>query len=158
VTISKSPARAIADLTEGLILATVDIAVAPERVFHSISDPAELAAWWGSPETYQTEAWESDFRVGGTWIARGRGRDGKPYAVRGEFLVIDPPKRLVQSWSYDWDAAQSTTVAFELEPIEGGTRLMVRHSGFGAHRADCRSHGDGWQLVLEWLRDHVEAV
>jgi uncharacterized protein YndB with AHSA1/START domain len=158
VSVSRSPARAIADVTEGVILATVDIAAPIERVFRGISDPTELVTWWGSPDTYQTEAWDSDFRVGGKWEARGRGREGRPYAVRGEFLVIDPPHRLVQTWSYDWDAAQTTTVSYQLEAIEGGTRLTVRHSGFGAHHADCRSHGEGWQMVLGWLRAHVETA
>jgi uncharacterized protein YndB with AHSA1/START domain len=156
MSISKSPARAIADVTEGLILATVDIAAPVEKVFRCLTDPVELVAWWGSEDLYRAESCESDFRVGGLWTVRGRMRDGKPYAVRGEYLLIEPPSRLVQTWAYDWDAAQQTTVAYQLEAIEGGTRVIVRHSGFRDHASDCRSHSDGWQLVLTWLREYAE--
>jgi uncharacterized protein YndB with AHSA1/START domain len=156
MSVSRSPARAIADVTDGRILATVEIAASPERVFHCLTDPAELVAWWGSEDLYRAETCESDLRVGGTWTVRGRMRDGAPYTVRGEYLEIDPPRRLVQTWTYDWDAAQRTTVAYQLEPIDGGTRVTVHHTGFAGHPADCRDHSDGWELVLGWLRDYAE--
>lgn len=158
MTISRSPARSIADLDAGIILATVDIAAPPERVFHSLTDPEELAAWWGSPETYQTEYWNADFRVGGKWVAGGHGSDGTPYSVSGEYLEIDPPRRLVMTWAHDWErgAEYKTTVAFTLDVIEGGTRLTLRHSGFEGRQEQCRSHGEGWKMVLDWLRDYVE--
>jgi len=38
-----------------------------------------------------------------------------------------------------------------LEPTEGGTRLTLRHEGFGAREASCRDHGTGWPRVLGWL-------
>ena len=40
-------ARAIADLDSGLILATVEIAASPDRVFKALCSE-EVAAWWGS--------------------------------------------------------------------------------------------------------------
>jgi uncharacterized protein YndB with AHSA1/START domain len=158
MTISKAPARAIADLEDGVVLATVDIAASAERVFQCITDPKELVAWWGSPESYHAESWESDLRVGGRFVTRGRSKDGKPYSVTGEFLVIEPPRRLVHTWMYDWDAGagRHTTVAYSLEPIDGGTRVTVRHSGFAGVPGDCASHASGWEHVLGWLRGHVD--
>jgi uncharacterized protein YndB with AHSA1/START domain len=157
MTISKAAARAVADVSAGVILATVDIAAPPERVFHALTDPTELPRWWGSPETYQVESCTFDLRVGGKWESRGHGADGKPFAVRGEYLEIDPPRRLVQTWSYDWDGGGApTTVAYSLDAIDGGTRVTVRHSGFGERHDACRSHGDGWQTVLSWFKAYVE--
>jgi uncharacterized protein YndB with AHSA1/START domain len=157
MSIARSPARAVADLTEGIVLASVEIAAAPERVFRALTDPNEVVAWWGSAETYRTEEWSADLRVGGRWQARGRGADGRPYSVGGEFLEVDPPRKLVQTWNYDWDGGHSTVLAYRLEPIDGGTRVTVRHSGFGDQRASCRSHGEGWEMVLGWLSAYVTA-
>src|SRR5258708_4396373 len=98
--------RAIADPTRraildrlragaGAILASVEIAAPTERVFRAITDPRELKEWWGSPETYHADRWEADLRVGGAWRVEGHGAQGKPYSVYGEYLVIEPPRRLV---------------------------------------------------------------
>ena len=155
MSISKSPARAVADLSAGSVVATVEIAAPPERVFAALTDPGQVVEWWGSDDTYRTEHWSADVRVGGRWLGRGRGRDGQPYSVGGEFLEVDPPRRLVQTWNYDWEGGQSTRLAYTLEPIAGGTRLTVHHTGFGERRDSCRSHGAGWEMVLGWLHDHV---
>jgi uncharacterized protein YndB with AHSA1/START domain len=153
---TKSSARALADLAAGSILATVDIAASAERVFRALTDPKELMAWWGSPETYQAHAWEADFRVGGRWRCEGKSAEGKPYAVEGEFLEIAPPRRLVQTWSYDWEAGRPPTrITYALEDVAGGTRLTVRHEGFVGRDA-CSGHAGGWERVLGWLERHLE--
>lgn len=147
---SQTSARAIADLSSGTILATVDIAVPAERVFQALTTEL-VTQWWGSPETYQTTAWQADLRVGGRWRATGRGADGAPFAVEGEYLEIDRPRRLVQTWKPDWDGGNVTTLTYNLEPIEGGTRLTLRHEGFAGRPESCQMHGSGWELVLGWL-------
>jgi uncharacterized protein YndB with AHSA1/START domain len=155
---TKSSARALADLSAGSVLATVDIAATAERVFRALSDPKELVQWWGSPETYRAHHWEADFRVGGKWRVEGKSASGEPYSVSGEFLEITRPRRLVQTWSYDWDGGKGqppTTLTYVLEDIPGGTRVTVRHEGF-ASREDCGSHGAGWERVLGWLEAYLE--
>jgi uncharacterized protein YndB with AHSA1/START domain len=151
---SKGAARAIADLSSGTILATVDIAVPVERVFQALTKSDELLKWWGSAETYRTTAWTSDLRPGGQWRASGVGADGVPFTVGGEFLEIDPPRKLVQTWKSDWDAGEVTTLTYHLEPSEGGTRVTVHHTGFAGRPESCAGHGQGWELVLGWLRGH----
>jgi len=148
-------ARSVADVTGGVILASVEIAVPPERVFRALTDPTEVTRWWGSPGTYQTEAFAADLRVGGRWHARGRGVDGRPFTVQGEFLEIDPVRRIIQTWVPDWEPGLTTTLTYRLEPIAGGTRLTVRHEGFGDHEATLRGHTVGWERVLGWLRDYA---
>ncbi len=154
-TASGRSARAVADLTEGVVLANVEIAAAAERVFKALTDPKEIVRWWGSSDTYRTEEWTADFRVGGRWRARGRGADGKSFIVEGEFLEIDPPRKLVQSWKPDWDGGHVTTITYHLDPIAAGTRVTVRHEGFGERRESCLGHGQGWERVLAWLQEHL---
>jgi len=149
----KSSARAVADLHGGTILATVDIAAAPERVFRALTTD-EALAWWGSDETYRTTAWTSDVRVGGSYRASGVGSDGAPFAVHGSYLEVDPPRRLVQTWEPDWDEAP-TKVTYTLDATKTGTRLTLRHEGFGRRTESCQSHCSGWEMVLGWLDAHV---
>lgn len=146
-----SPARAIADVTGGTILASVDIAVPPARVFAALTDGDEIIRWWGNPQVYTTTSWHTDFQVGGCWRADGVGADGRPFYVEGEFLEIEAPHRLVQTWEPQWDAGARTTLIYQLTAIEGGTRLVVRHEGFKGRPETCQAHSDGWAMVLGWL-------
>lgn len=148
---AKRAARAVADLSQGVILAVVEIEVPPERVFRALTDPDELVHWWGSPEAYQVTEATMDLRVGGQWRTTGRGADGAPFTVAGEYLEIDPPRRLVQTWKPDWDSGPATTIYYQLDAIATGTRVTVRHEGFGARRDSCAGHAQGWEQVLGWL-------
>ncbi len=103
-------ARAVADLSQGVILANVEMAAAADRIFRALTDPNEIPRWWGSADTYQTREWSADLRLGGRWRARGLSTDGKPFSVEGEFLEVDPPRKLVQTWKPDWDGGHVTAV------------------------------------------------
>lgn len=148
-------ARAIADLSRGTIVATVEIAVAPERVFAALST-AEVAEWWGSPDLYRVTRWTADLRPGGAWRSEGVDAAGKPFSVSGTILEVDPPRLLVKTWQYDWGGGGSTVVRYQVEPIANGSRLTVRHEGFAPDSADCRGHAEGWKRVLGWLTSHLQ--
>jgi uncharacterized protein YndB with AHSA1/START domain len=151
----KPSARALADVGAGVVVATVQIAVPPERVFRAITDPKELM----HPDTYRAHAWESDLRVGGKWRVEGKSVDGTPYSVYGEFLEIVPPRRLVHTWQHDWDANHpETKVIFTLDDVPGGTLVTLRHEGFGTRSESCSSHARGWERVLAWLESYVERL
>lgn len=150
-----SSARSIADVAQGAILARIEIAAPPERVFRALTTE-ELSKWWGSAEMYRVTAFEIDLRVGGGWRSDGVGADGTPFHVGGKVLELEPPRKLVQTWEPSWDAeAPPTTVSYLLDPIETGTRVTVRHTGFGTRTAACESHASGWERVLSWLVSHV---
>ncbi len=152
-----SSARALADLAAGTVVATVDIAAPAGRVFRALSDPRELVQWWGSPDTYRAHRWEADFRIGGRWVVEGKSATGEPYSVFGEFLEITPPRRIVPTWTYDWEKNQPpTTLTYVLDDVPGGTRVTVRHEGF-ASPAGCSSHATGWERALAWLASHLES-
>ncbi len=81
----KNGARAVADVDQGLILASVEIAAPAERVFQALTTSSDITSWWGSPEEYRTTAYEADVRPGGHWRADGVGADGHAFFVEGEF-------------------------------------------------------------------------
>ena len=150
-------ARAVADVSLGTIIATVLIDAPIERVFAALTVPEEVMRWWGSDDAYRTTAWDSDLRVGGRWRASGRSKDGQEFSVEGEYLELEPPRKLVQSWKPVWDSGHVTTVTYRLETVDGATRVTVRHDGFVARPAACDSHREGWERVLGWLRGYASA-
>lgn len=154
MTTKRAAARAVADMAGGTILASVDIAVPPERVFQALTTE-EVTRWWGSAETYQTTGWTADVRVGGRWQATGKMSDGRPFSVGGEYLEVNRPTRLVHSWRPDWDGNNVTIVSYQLEPIAGGTRVTLRHDGFAGRADSQRNHARGWEAVLGWLAGHL---
>lgn len=150
---TKAKATAVADVSEGIVLARVEIAVPPARVFQALTTE-ELTKWWGADDQYRTTGFSIDLRPGGKWRSEGRGADGSDFHVEGEVLELDPPKRLVQTWKPSWESGPPTTIVYTLEPIEAGTRVTVRHSGF-VDPASCDSHANGWVRVLGWLSGHL---
>jgi len=141
------------------IVGEVEIDAPAERIFRALTDPEELRAWWGSPESYRIDEWRSDLRVGGAWESLGKGAAGRPFRVHGSFVEIDPPRRLVYTWNPSWIEGAETTVVYELTPVQGRsgrTRVRVRHEGFGADLTALDNHARGWPAVLGWLHAHCE--
>lgn len=149
---TKAKATSVADVTEGVVLARVEIEASPERVFRALTTE-ELTKWWGADE-YETTKFSIDLRPGGSWRTDGKGADGSAFHVEGEVLEVDPPRRLVQTWKPSWDPSPATKIVYTLEPIEGGTRVTIRHSGF-TNAESCDGHSVGWMRVLGWLSNHV---
>ena len=148
---TKSVARAVADLSDGVIIATVDINAPIERVFRALTTPAELVRWWGAPNVYTTTDWQMDLRKGGTFVAQGKMADGETFRVEGEYLDIKEHHTLVHTWRADFDGGHVTTVRYRLDALDAGTRVTVRHDGFAGRPESCAGHSSGWELVLDWL-------
>ncbi len=148
-------ARAVADVGAGTILASVEIAAAPERVYRALTNPDEIVKWWGSDDQYRTTGWTSELTQGGRWRAEGKGADGRPFSVEGEYLELAPPTKIVCTWKAPWDDNQTTTITYRIEAIDGGSRVVIRHDGFAGRAESCRGHARGWERVLGWLVAHV---
>jgi uncharacterized protein YndB with AHSA1/START domain len=143
-------ARAVADLAEGHILATVEVAVPPERVFLALTSE-EITEWWVRPGVFDTREWIGDVREGGAWHATGVG-NGRLYALEGEFLEVSPPRKLVHSWRATGAPGAPNTVTYLLERLDRGTRLTLRHTGF-ASRETCLNTCIGWETSLQRLAE-----
>ena len=138
--------------------AVIEIAAAPEDVFEALTDPRELAAWLGGIDDGSPVEWNDAPAAGGTWQSPAIGPDGAAGTVRGEFLAIDAPRRLVSTWHASWDRFARTVVRYELEPVEvegvAGTRLTVFHTAPAAralHVSQLDAARGGWTLMLARL-------
>jgi uncharacterized protein YndB with AHSA1/START domain len=150
------------------VLAEIFIAAPPERVFEAISDPAQLSRWWVENGLYRVGERTADVRPGGKWRCSGESADGKKFSVEGEYLIVDPPRRLVHTWVASYTATMKTTVHWDLIPqsVHGlhpsgpkkagtGTLVKLRHEGFAGMPEACKNHGDGWKRIFGWLERYL---
>jgi uncharacterized protein YndB with AHSA1/START domain len=120
----------------------VDIDASPDHVFRYFVDETLLATWLGVSARLQPEPGGSfSFEVApGEWC-------------RGEYRVIDPPRRVVFTWGWDTTLMDvppgSTTVEVELVPRPGGTRLVLVHRGLSGDLLGL--HAEGWAAYLHRL-------
>ena len=148
--IKTGSARAVANLDEGSIVATVELTAPAKRVFQALASP-EITKWWVRPGVFDTREWSCDVRPGGSWRASGIG-GGRAYTLEGEFVEVDAPRGLVHTWRSVAAPGTQTTVAYAVEPIDGGTRVTLRHSGF-TKRETCENTAIGWETSFERLAE-----
>jgi len=155
-TLSKSVTHAVADVTKGTLLVSVEIAASPERVFRALTQEDDVTRWWGSDDYFRTTGFHADLWVGGTWRTEGRLAEGRSFSAEGEVLEIEPARKLVQTWKLRWDRV--STVTYLLAPTDAGTHLTVRHEGFGEDVEMCRLHCTDWEMSLDWLARYLAPV
>jgi uncharacterized protein YndB with AHSA1/START domain len=152
----RGAARAVADLTAGSILASVEIATSPERVFQALSS-REIIDWWGKPDVFDTREWSGDVRVGGAWRAAGIRRDGARWELEGRYVEVDPPHRLSHTWGVPGSSAKPSLVTYRIEAIEGGARLTLHHVDV-SERDACMGACMGWEACLTRLAVRLGAL
>ena len=126
------------------------IKTTPERLWEAITDP-ELRA-------------EVQLRRRGVTRTgrRARATDGTQAPAstsrRGENLEVDPPRRLVQSftalWSDDVKAEGTSRVTWEIEQVEDSCQLTVTHDQL-REGANDELYG-GWPMILSGLKTLLE--
>lgn len=141
--------------TPDTIETEVFIAAPPERVFQALIEPQQVLAWWGQPGIYRCTEFDSDLRVGGRWRSAGVTRETDPFTIAGEYLEVNAPRVLAYSWVASWTGAAKTTVRWELEPENQGTRVRLRHSGLAAYPEIAQAY-QGWPRMLGWLQAFIE--
>ncbi len=119
------------------------IAARPETVWEFLVDPEKATRWMGVEATFVAEP-------GGVYqvtVLSGN-------VARGEFVELDPPRRLVFTWG--WEPGEGTpssvpvgssTIEIELEPEGDGTRLRFVHAGLPDAEAAAK-HAHGWDHYL----------
>jgi uncharacterized protein YndB with AHSA1/START domain len=126
----------------GAVEVTVYIAAQPETVFPYFTDPARYVQWMGNQATLEPVP-------GGSY--RVSMQDG--VEAIGEFVEVDPPRRLVFTWGWTHDhavAPGTTRVVVTLEEENGGTRVVLRHHDLPDEEQRSH-HRKGWELYLHRL-------
>jgi uncharacterized protein YndB with AHSA1/START domain len=121
-----------------------------QRVFDAWTSPEVLRRWWHPERDWETPVAEVDLRIGGSVrvVMRDPHKDVE-YGGGGQYLEIDPPRRLVFTWFWDGnDTRQLIEVDFE----ESGGVTTVRFTHRDLWDEDAvRSHEDGWGKCFDSL-------
>jgi uncharacterized protein YndB with AHSA1/START domain len=125
------------------------IKTTPERLWEAITDPEMRAKYSFGVET------SSDWTPGSGYKASV---PGVIDIATGENLEVDPPRRLVQSftalWSDDVKAAGTSRVTWEIEPVGDSCQLIVTHDQL-PEDANPELYG-GWPQILSGLKTLLE--
>lgn len=128
-----------------------------ERVFRALTEPAELARWWG-PHGFTTPDIAVDLKVGGAYRITMQPPDGEPFHLTGEFLEIDAPRRL--AYTFRWEEPdpddRETVVRLNVDPSGTGSELTLVHGEF-ATESRLALHRSGWTESVEKLQGLVES-
>lgn len=125
------------------------IKTTPERLWEAITDEEMRRKY--------------SFGVGTSsdWTPGSEYRSGVPGVIdiaSGENLVVDPPRRLVQSfkalWSEDVEREGTSRVTWEIEPVGDSCRLAVTHDQLN-ETANSELYG-GWPMILSGLKTLLE--
>ena len=130
------------------------IKAAPHIVFEAVTTAEGIAHWWG-PDAGPVLLAESDPRVGGKYRLRFRKLDDTEHECSGEFLVVEPPRRVVLTWRWmvGGDDPGETRVEITLRAIGDATELTFSHSLLH-DESTRRSHEWGWTGSLGKLEAH----
>jgi uncharacterized protein YndB with AHSA1/START domain len=146
-----------ATTSEDMIAQEVTIMAPAERIYAALTNPDELLKWWSAKGKFRATHVESDFRLGGRWSMRvvsDRNGDSSCTSVYGEFRAIEPPRLLIFTWIRDEELHPESLVRWDLDETDGVTTVRVTHSGLTSER--WRIRNNGWPLILELLKTHLE--
>lgn len=118
---------------------SIDIEAPPSAVYDYLTTNEGMTSWMG-------DFADLDPRAGGRFAVNIAG-----HPVRGEFVLVEPAKRIVVTWGFAGDddlPPGASTVEFSLTPIERGTRVDLVHSGLPD---EFEGISDGWDHFVPRL-------
>ncbi len=126
------------------------IRTTPERLWQALTDGELTKQYY-----YGTEV-RSDLEVGKPFVYLEDGRT----VLDGEILEIDPPRRLVTTfsalWSPELEADPPSRITYEVEPMGSACKLTMIHDGFDSETLTYREVAGGWSYILCGLKTLLE--
>lgn len=123
------------------------------RVFSLLTEPAGLARWWG-PHGFTTPDISLSLVVGGHYRFSMKPPEGDLFHLSGKYLEIDPPRRLVYTFSWEEPTPddRETVVSLSLADAGDATRVTLLQGQFSTEER-LALHRSGWTEAFEKLRD-----
>jgi uncharacterized protein YndB with AHSA1/START domain len=128
--------------TGDVLIKEIFIDATPEEIFPYLTEPKYYTRWMGI-------AAEMDPRPGGQYRIDLNGIDW----IEGEYRLVEPPYRLVYTWSCTaGDRAPDRDLSVvEIELIPKGTGTLLRLTHRGPDREGRDRHEGGWAHYLDRL-------
>jgi uncharacterized protein YndB with AHSA1/START domain len=122
-----------------------------ERVFRAWTEPGMLKQWFRAAPNYTTPIAEVDLRVGGRYRFGMKPPESEQVLVAtGVYRLIQPPEKLVFTWTWEGAGAPETLVTVEFRQKGRQTEITLTHKNF-QDPAERDQHNQGWQGCLTQL-------
>ncbi|HKG35917.1 MAG TPA: SRPBCC domain-containing protein [Solirubrobacterales bacterium] len=123
----------------------------PSIVFAAFSEATELAKWWG-PAGFTVPSLVFEPRVGSSYRIEMQPPQGDAFHLTGLFREVDPPARLVFTFSWEPPDPDDVETLADLSFRDLGDSTEVRLSQVGFRTAERREvHRAGWSESLDRL-------
>jgi uncharacterized protein YndB with AHSA1/START domain len=125
-------------------------------VFRAMTDEAKLARWWG-PQGFTTPHVDLDAQPGGSYVIEMQPPDGAAFHLRGEFLQVESPERLVYTFRWDPPDPDDRETLVTLSLAERGEQTEVELTQGEFTTEERRAlHEGGWADSFERLRSLLD--
>ncbi len=123
------------------IVREIRVSASPIDVFPFFTDPEKMVAWHARTATMESH-------VGG----RFRIHVNRDNIAIGEFVEIDPPRRVVFTWGWEHDDDMPPgATRVEVTFVESGSETIVRLEHQGIPHSRRAGNGAGWDHYFERL-------
>jgi uncharacterized protein YndB with AHSA1/START domain/DNA-binding transcriptional ArsR family regulator len=135
----------------------------PSHVYQLFIRTTPERLWQALTDGEMTQSYYFADRVESTWEVGSSYRLYNPSGavdVEGKILEIDPPRRLVTTFTPTWDQSSATsipsTVTWEIVPVGEACRLSLIHDGMDEEAFAAAGMDLGWTQVISGLKTFLE--
>ena len=75
---------------------------------------------------------------------------GEYHGAGGEYTVVDPPRRLAFTWTWDDQDSERQLIELEFTERDGATTVLMTDSGITTEKGR-QEHEDGWRTCFDNL-------
>jgi uncharacterized protein YndB with AHSA1/START domain len=126
-----------------------EIRGSPEEVFRRLTDPAGITQWWGGRGGLMRA--HVNLRPGGEYRFDFGGAPGETRWIKGQYQAVEPSRHLVMTWFSSGHPELRNSVEIRLDPVAGGTRITVVHSGLAGRPDVFREYEKEWPDILDLM-------
>lgn len=131
-------------MTDPVMIKTIYLNATREKVWRHLTEKDLLARWF-----HETDR-DLIANVAFQYLSFHIDKEDRKL-MWGDVVEIDPPQRLVHTFTHQWLKGVVTTVTWELQAVEGGTQLTMTHAGIPSLE-QLSDHDKGWDEHLLRLR------
>lgn len=122
----------------------------PELLFQAWTQPEHMKKWFSPKEEILNTLIEVDLKVGGKYRIGFKEPDKDEKFVSGEYVEINPGKKLVFTWMWDHLEFEDTLVTIDFFARGSETEVVLTHERFPETQMRDH-HNEGWTGCLERL-------
>ncbi len=131
-------------MSDAVMIKTIYLKAKREIVWRHLTEKDLLARWF-----HETDR---DLEAGASFQYLSYDLEKEDRKLMwGDVIEIDPPHKLVHTFTHQWLKGVITTVTWELVEVEGGTQLTMTHTGI-TEFGEMTGHDKGWDEHLLRLR------